>query len=91
MDLLSRVYDVDRSKFRLTVQCRSDQNITKLELFWRKLTGIPASQIYRAQIDPRTKNKPTLNRDYKGVCRVTYLSAEVLNDIMATSDVLLGL
>lgn len=86
--LLRLCYDIDESKFRCTVQCRADQNIPELEKFWVKITQIPSSQFYKTRVDPRTIGKPSKKLDYKGVCCVNYLSADIFNRIMAISKIL---
>ena len=63
--LLGKCFPIDYQKIRCTVQCRADQNTSKLTSFWSKHTGIPISQFYRAQIDKRTIGKPTKKPNYK--------------------------
>ncbi len=79
--LLRFCFKVDESKLRCIVQCRADQNIPELERFWSKLTKIPPHQFYRAQVDPRTKGKPTRKQGYRGVCRIVYFSAPTLYEL----------
>jgi len=61
---LRQSFPVDERKFRVTVQCRADQDIENLENFWFNVTKIPRSQFRKPQIDPRTKGKP--KPSYKG-------------------------
>lgn len=75
IDLLRTTYKLDKSKFRITVQCRADQNSQKLAAFWSKLTQVPLTQFYKTQVDKRTLGVPTKKKGYMGVCRVDYLSA----------------
>lgn len=88
--LLRLCYDIDESKFRCTVQCRADQNIPELEKFWSKITRIPFKQFYKARVDPRTIGKPSRKPDYKGVCRLDYISSDIFYRIMAISEVIIG-
>jgi len=88
LHLLRLCYKVDESKFRCTLQCRADQKIEELEKFWANITKISLSQFYKAQIDPRTINKPSLKSDYKGVCRINYFSAEAFFDLMSVAKVI---
>lgn len=81
LELLRRCYDLDENKFRCTVQCRFDQNIKELEVFWSRITKIPSKQFYKTQIDPRTIGKPSKRLDYKGVCRIDYFSADILTEL----------
>lgn len=75
--LLRKCYDLDESKFRVTIQCRSDQNIPLLTDFWGKVTHVSRGQFYAARIDPRSYGKVTRKQDYKGVCRIDYFSSEI--------------
>lgn len=68
---------LDEKKFRCTVQCRADQNTVDLELFWLNVTKIPSKQFYKTQIDIRTIGKPSKKLNYRGVCRINYLSSEI--------------
>lgn len=88
LDLLRYCYDIDETKFRCTVQCRADQNTKELEEFWPKITKIPASQFYKTRIDPRTKGKRSKKRDYKGVCRIDYFSAETFIELMQIPQII---
>ena len=86
--LLRSCYKIDESKFRCTLQCRADQDIKKLEKFWSQITKIPLSQFYKAQIDPRTINKPTKKLNYKGVCRLDYFSADIFLELLRIPEII---
>ncbi len=86
--LLGKCYDLEFSKFRVTIQCRNDQDIKLLELFWQKVTEIPMTQFYRTRVDSRTVGVKTIKTDYKGVCRIDYFSSLVFDDIIQTIKVL---
>ncbi len=88
--LLRLCYHIDERKFRCTVQCRADQNIDSLEKFWLKTTKIPFTQFYKTRVDPRTIGKPSKKPDYKGVCRINYLSADIFNRLIEISKILTG-
>jgi hypothetical protein len=81
LTLFRQCYKPDEKKFRYTLQCRADQNVRVLELYWSQLTKIPPSQCYKVQIDPRTKGKPSKKKDYKGVCRIDYFSGHIANEL----------
>jgi len=82
LNLLHFVYPVDDSKFRCTVQCRADQDINKLEIFWQKITNVPVNQFYKTRIDSRSIGKRTMKVDYKGVCKIDYFSADIFYNLM---------
>lgn len=77
LTLLKKCFNFKQIKVQCTVQCRADQNIEELEKFWLGITKIPKTQFYKAQIDPRTIGKPTLNKNYKGVLKVDYLDIRI--------------
>jgi hypothetical protein len=68
---------LDEKKFRCTVQCRADQNTENLEFYWSDITKIPSKQFYKTQVDNRTIGKPSKKLNYRGVCRINYLSSEI--------------
>lgn len=82
LNLLRFCYIIDESKFRCTLQCRADQNIKELEILWSNITGISLDRFYKARIDPRTINKPSKKKDYKGVCRINYFSAKIYYELI---------
>jgi hypothetical protein len=86
--LLRFCYKIDERKFRCTLQCRADQNTKELESFWSNITEIPLSQFYKARIDPRTINKPSKNKDYKGVCRIDYFSADLFFELTKIPEII---
>ncbi len=77
VNLLRECYKVDESKFRCTVQCRADQDVKALEIFWVHTTKIPLTQFYKARIDKRTIGQKSKKVDYKGVCRIDYFSSAI--------------
>lgn len=88
LNLLRSVYEVDESRFRVTVQCRVDQDSKKLESYWQKVTNISKQQFYKPQIDKRTKGKPTKKSEYKGVCRIDYFSAKITQELQYIANTL---
>lgn len=88
LKLLRQVYKIDETKFRITIQCRADQNTKVLENFWQILTKISKKQFYTTRIDPRTIGKPSKKKNYKGVCCVDYFSADVYNELMIIGNIL---
>lgn len=75
--LLENCFKIDKSKFRIRIQCRADQNVKQLEHYWQKITKIPEKQFYPTYIDRRTIGKPTLKKNYKGICAVTYFDRSI--------------
>jgi hypothetical protein len=75
--LLRSCFEIDSSKFRIRIQCRADQDIKKLESYWKNVTKLPKNQFYPTYIDKRTIGKPTLHKDYKGVCATHYFDRSI--------------
>jgi len=88
--LLKCCYGIDRNRLTFRVQCRADQDIPTLEKFWQLTTGISSSMIRKASVDPRTIGKPSLKKEYKGVCRIDYYSAHIYNELTAICKLLGG-
>jgi hypothetical protein len=89
LKLLRYCYKIDESKFRCTVQCRADQNIEELEVYWSKITEISRTKFYKTRIDPRTIGKPSKKLDYKGVCRINYFSNDLFFEIKSIMEIIL--
>ncbi|OGK53226.1 hypothetical protein A2970_00970 [Candidatus Roizmanbacteria bacterium RIFCSPLOWO2_01_FULL_44_13] len=89
LKLLKNCYFIDDSKFRVRIQCRFDQNIRKLEDYWEKVTKIDRKQFYPTYIDKRTQGKPTLKKDYMGVCTIHYFSKEIQIELIFLADAII--
>ena len=87
LHLLRFCYNIDEGKFRCTVQCRKSADQSELLEFWSKTTKIPKDQFYKTLIDPRPRGKITGHDDYRGVCRILYLSNELYWEIQAMSAI----
>ena len=75
--LLKRIVGFNKTKLRFTVQCRADQDIEKLEKYWRNIIKMPKKYFYSTRVDPRTINKPTKNKKYYGVLVIDYFDTKV--------------
>jgi hypothetical protein len=85
---LRRCFAIDEKKFRITVQCRADQNSKELEVFWSEISGVPLDQFYATRVDKRSIGKRTKKISYKGVCRIDYFSAEVFNELTIIKELI---
>lgn len=81
-------YPLDIRKFRCVIQCRADSNQNTMEQFWARITKIPKEQFYATRVDPRTIGKPSKKKDYKGVCRIEYFSADLFHELMAIFEII---
>lgn len=91
LTLLKRFGEYRQEKVRCTVQCRADQNVVDLENYWGRVTNIPKSLFYKARIDPRTKGKPTKNKDYKGVLVFDYYDTKIQLRLESLADLVYNL
>lgn len=67
--VLSRVYNLDKRKFRYELHLRADQDPATLKQYWSKQLGTPISHFKYVSIDKRTKETKTYI-EYKGVCLI---------------------
>lgn len=88
IELLKKCFVFDLEKIRCTVQCRADQDIELLEIYWLNITKIPKRLFYKAQIDPRTEGKPTKDNNYKGVLRIDYFNTKVQIELETLAQLL---
>lgn len=88
LKLLKSCFDFDIKKVRCIVQCRFDQNPDLLKKYWSNTTEIPENLFYKPNVDPRTKGKPTIKANYKGVLRVQYLDTKVQHEIESLSNLI---
>lgn len=88
LTLLRNCYSIDENKFRLTIQCRADQNPFQLTEQWTKVTKIPITQHYRPRIDRRSVGKPTQKIRYQGVCVVDYFDTNLQCELQFLGEVL---
>ncbi|MEI8232553.1 MAG: hypothetical protein WCG44_02300 [bacterium] len=86
--LLRLCYELDESKFRMTVQCRADQDQTMLSKYWKEITGIPSSQHYNPRIDSRSIGKPTQKLNYHGVCVIDFFDSDLQCELQFTGELL---
>ncbi len=88
LKLLRQAFIIDEMKLRGKVQCRADQNINELSIYWSNLSGISLTQFSKAWVDKRTINKPTKRLDYKGVFVVCYFSNKIFLELKFISDII---
>lgn len=89
LKFLKNCFSIDNSKFRVRIQCRFDQNIKDLEDFWGKVITIDKKQFYPTYIDKRTKGKPTLKKDYKGVCTIHYFDRKIQLELIFLANAII--
>lgn len=75
--LLKEVFVLDKSKFRVQILCRADQNLDKLINYWQKITNIDRKLIYKPRVDKRTIGKKTRKKNYRGVCVIDYFDTSI--------------
>lgn len=88
--LLHACYGIPVDKLRCRVSHRADQNISALNRYWSRVTGIPLRNFTRSIPDPRTLGKPTKDTSYRGVCVVTCGSTDIQLELQAICDIMLA-
>ncbi|TAN61558.1 hypothetical protein EPN16_03010 [bacterium] len=86
VNLLRTSFDINENKLRCRIMYRCDQNLTELNKYWSDVTGIPLANFYKSKPDGRTKGKPTLRKDYKGICAIHYLSTDLQFRLQAIGE-----
>lgn len=86
INLLRKTYDIDKNKLRFSIGYRYDQNYEKLKNYWSQLTNIPKSKCLNSKPDWRTKGKPTLKKDYKGICRIIYYDTSLQFELQSIGE-----
>ena len=89
LHLLRTCFVVDEKKFRCQVLHRCDQNLRALTRYWSQITRIPREQFYSSKPDQRTKGKPTLRKDYRGVCSITYFNTTLQFTLQSLAEALM--
>ena len=89
LTLLRTHYNIDESKLRFDIRYRWDQNYEKLKNYWSKLTKIPKSKCLKSKPDIRTKGRPTLRKNYWGVCRVVYYNTSLQFELQSIGEAII--
>jgi len=75
--LLRNNFTIDEKRIRGRIMHRYDQDGTRLNKYWARVTQIPLSQFYKHYKDKRTKGSITKKSDYKGICAIQYNSVDL--------------
>lgn len=89
LNLLKTSFNIKEDKLRCRIMYRWDQNIEELKRYWSNITGIPLSHFFRTKPDKRTKGKPTLRTDYKGVCSILYPDTSLQFQLQAIGEAII--
>lgn len=89
LDLLRRFFNIIEGRLRCRIMCRCDQNIKELKKHWSRLTKIPLKQFFKTTPDKRTRGKPTLKENYKGVCSVQYPSTALQFELQSIGELIM--
>lgn len=84
--LIDRTYGLNKSKLRLYLSLRADQDFKKELEFWSKSLNVGVEYFNKiAQYDKRTIGRKTFD-DYHGVCVVRYYDVSIKRELMALTD-----
>ena len=89
-NLLRTSFDINENKLRCRIMYRCDQSLKELNKYWSDITGIPLSNFYKSKPDGRTKGRPTLKKDYKGICAIHYLSTDLQFRLQAIGETIIN-
>jgi hypothetical protein len=90
--LLHRCYGMKRAQLKCRITYRADQHIGNLQKYWSRITLIPEKNFYKTKPDPRTNGKPTVRKDYRGVCVVTCAGTHIQQELDIIANIIfLGL
>lgn len=84
---LCQAYKVPRSRLKIELHIRADQDGESLMHFWLATLQLPKSARGSIQKDPRTKLKPTRS-NYKGVCLVSGGGSAVQRELLYLGNAL---
>lgn len=90
LNLLKHTFSIDENKLRFSISYRYDQNFEELKDYWSNLTDIPKSKCLNTKPDLRTKSKPTLKKDYKGICRLIYYDTSLQFTLQCIGETIIG-
>ena len=90
LNSLRKYYDIKEDKLRFAILYRWDQNYEDLKRYWSEITGIAKSQCLKSKPDIRTEGKPTLKKDYKGVCRVIYYDTSLQFELQSIGEAIIN-
>lgn len=83
---LRKYYKIIENKLRFSIHYRCDQDYEVLKDYWSKVTNIPKAKCLKSKPDLRTRGKPTLRKDYKGVCRVIYYDVSLQFELQSIGE-----
>ncbi len=89
INALRKYYKIDENKLRFSIGYRWDQNFQKLKNYWSKITKIPKLKCLNSIPDIRTKGKPTLRKNYKGICRIVYYSTALQFELQSIGETII--
>ncbi|MEO8912041.1 MAG: hypothetical protein ABI303_03595 [Candidatus Saccharimonas sp.] len=87
--LLEECYGLNHADFKARIQCRADQDTSKLLMYWSNELSIKPQNFYRTYIDQRTVGKITTS-DYKGVCVISHAGADIQLELAEIAKTLIS-
>lgn len=84
--LLRKSFEIDESRFRVSLHLHSYHNVDKELLFWSKTTTIPLSQFFKPYKKGNTGKRK--REGYRGCAQVKYYDIEVARMLLALGRLL---
>lgn len=89
LNLLRKSFSINTERLRCRVMYRWDQDIDELNKYWSGITGIPLHHFFKTSPDKRTKGKPTLKNNYKGVCSIQYPNTSLQFELQSIGEAII--
>ena len=90
INTLRKSYKIEENKLRFSIGYRWDQNHQLLKSYWSKVTKIPESKCLNSKPDIRTKGKPTLRKDYMGICKIIYYNTTLQFELQSIGETIIN-
>ena len=84
--LLRRSYNLDESKFRITVHLHEYHDKTQIMQFWSEITKVPLKQFIKPYLKPHTAIRKHDN--YKGCITIRYYDVQIARELTAIYNAL---
>ena len=89
VNLLRQAYEINENKLRFDIGYRCDQNFKKLRNYWSRITHISKTKCFNTKPDKRSYGKPTLKKDYMGICRIIYYDTSLQFELQTIGEMII--
>ncbi len=86
ISLLRNSYDLDESKFHISVHLHEYHDKDAIFQFWSDITKVPLDQFIRPYLKPHTGTRK--HEDYKGCITIRYYDVKIARELTAIYNAL---